>query len=478
MLKALLLRKKIDARKKELEALRAKEEDFAKREAELEEAITEAAENAEKAETDEQKAEAEEAQKVVEGEVEAFETERNANTEAITTAETEISDMERELEEIETEQERSAAPVVTSKRDENKKRGENIMIRDKFFGMDIQERTAFFADEEVKTFLTRVRQLSKRGVGDVSNSSVLIPNVMLPLMRQEAYDTSKLIKHINLQNVPGTARMPIDGGFPEAVWTEMYGTINEVSIGFYNIEVDGYKVSAFVKIANALLEDSDVALASEIISKLGQGVGYALDKAILYGTGTKMPLGIITRLAQTSQPAGYSSTARPWVDLHTSNIKTISVADTSGVKLFQKLVEAFGAASNKFTRGGRFWVMNETTKSKLIVEAMNCNNGAIISGIGAGDSMPVIGGAIETLDFMPDNIIIAGYDGLYLLAQRAGVQFGTSEHVFFVEDQTAYRATARYDGAPVVAEGFVAIGISNTTPVANAVSFAEDTANP
>ena len=27
-----------------------------------------------------------------------------------------------------------------------------------------------------------------------------------------------------------------------------------------------------------------------------------LDKAILYGTGTKMPLGIVTRLAQSVQP--------------------------------------------------------------------------------------------------------------------------------------------------------------------------------
>ena len=61
MLKALILRKKLDVAKKALEALRAKDADFEKREAELTQAIEEAA-NAEGEE-------GEEAQKVVEEEV-------------------------------------------------------------------------------------------------------------------------------------------------------------------------------------------------------------------------------------------------------------------------------------------------------------------------------------------------------------------------------------------------------------------------
>ena len=41
-----------------------------------------------------------------------------------------------------------------------------------------------------------------------------------------------------------------------------------------------------------------------------------------------------------------------------------------------------------------------------------------------------------------------------------------------------FRGTARYDGMPVIAEGFVAIGISGTKPTGNAVTFATDSANP
>lgn len=62
--------------------------------------------------------------------------------------------------------------------------------------------------------------------------------------------------------------------------------------------------------------------------------------------------------------------------------------------------------------------------------------------------------------------------------ERAGTSIAQSEHVRFVEDQTVFRGTARYDGMPVIAEGFVAIGISGTKPTGNAVTFATDSANP
>ena len=84
---------------------------------------------------------------------------------------------------------------------------------------------------------------------------------------------------------------------------------------------------------------------------------------------------------------------------------------------------------------------------------------------------------IEKLSFIPDDVIIGGYGDLYLLAERAGTAISQSEHARFIEDQTVFKGTARYDGLPVIAEGFVAIGIGGTKPTANAVTFAEGTAN-
>ena len=119
--------------------------------------------------------------------------------------------------------------------------------------------------------------------------------------------------------------------------------------------------------------------------------------------------------------------------------------------------------------------MNETTYTKLMAETVSVDAaGRVVTGV--SDRMPVVGGIIEVLDFIPDNTIIGGYFDLYLLAERAGQKFAESEHAFFIQDATAFKGTARYDGQPVIAEGFVAIGLEASTP-GTTMTFAPDNAN-
>lgn len=455
MLKAIMLRKKLSEVTKKLTEAREKAKELATREKELEAAI-------EEAQTDEEK-------EAVAQEVEQYEKDKEENDESVRTLEKEVSDTESELAELESKQ-RQAEPAP-----EARMRGVETVktTRKKFFGMTVQERDAFFARDDVHAFLERVRTLGTQNRA-ITGAELTIPSVMLELLRENIEEYSKLYKHVRVQSVPGKARQTVQGTIPEAVWTEMNAAINELSLVFNDAEVDGYKVAGYMVINNAVLKDSDIDLASTIITSLGQSIGLALDKAILYGTSKKMPTGVVTRLAQAAKPETYPDTAREWKDLSSSNIVSIA-ATKKGVDLFKEIVIASGNAKGKYSTGNRFWAMNETTKTKLVAEALSFNAaGAIATGM--GDIMPIIGGAIETLDFIPDNVIVGGYGDLYLLAEREGAQITQSEHVKFLEDQTVYKGSARYDGLPVIAEGFVAIGILGTTPAAD-MTFAEDTAN-
>lgn len=455
MLKVIMLRKKLSEVTKKLTEAREKTKELATREKELEAAI-------EEAQTEEEK-------EAVSQEVEQYEKDKEENDESVRTLEKEVSDTESELAELESKQ-RQAEPAP-----EARMRGVETVktTRKKFFGMTVQERDAFFARDDVHAFLERVRTLGTQNRA-ITGAELTIPSVMLELLRENIEEYSKLYKHVRVQSVPGKARQTIQGTIPEAVWTEMNAAINELSLVFNNAEVDGYKVAGYMVINNAVLKDSDIDLASTIITSLGQSIGLALDKAILYGTSKKMPTGVVTRLAQATKPETYPDTAREWKNLSSSNIVSIAAAK-KGVDLFKEIVIASGNAKGKYSTGNRFWAMNETTKTKLVAEALSFNAaGAIATGM--GDTMPIVGGAIETLDFIPDNVIVGGYGDLYLLAEREGAQITQSEHVKFLEDQTVYKGLARYDGLPVIAEGFVAIGILGTTPTAD-MTFAEDTAN-
>lgn len=454
---ALILRKKIDGKKKELEELRGKTADFEKREAELEQAI-------EEAETEEEKA-------TVEDEVTKFDTEKKENDDNIAKLENEIRELEADLEKEEKAQRSSEPPKGSNKNEERK----DILVmerRTKFFGMTMQERDAFFAREDVKNFLTEVRTCIKEKRA-VNNVGIVIPEAMLELLKTKVEQTSKLIGKVTLRPVAGTARQRIMGVIPEAVWTEMCATLNELDLTFNDTEVDGYKVGGFFAVCNAMLEDNDVNLATEIINALGKAIGKAVDKAIVYGKGNKMPLGIVTRLAQTSKPSDYSNTEREWKNLSVSNI--LKGTGKTGIELFKEIVNNTGIIDNDYSETGLTWLMNKKTHTKLMVQSMDKNlNAAIVAGI--SKEMPVAGGEIVELSFIPDDNIVFGYLDMYLLAERAGTQLTQSEHARFIEDQTVFKGTARYDGKPVIPEAFGVMSLTTTAPATTA-TFAPDTAN-
>ena len=461
-LKALLLKKRLDDGKKKLETLRKKDEEFSIREEELKKAIDEMPEDAD-----------EETRTALEESIASFEQEREAHA-------TEVADLTREIENLEAdlaeeEEDAPGEPEPEEKPEKIERKADMKMnipeSRARMFGANAQERTAFFERDDVKAYLAEIRTCiaEKRAL---TNVGLTIPEVMLGILKENVINYSKLYRHVNVRAIGGEGRMVIMGTIPEAVWTDCCANLNELDLGFNDVEVNCWKVGGFFAVCNATLEDSDIDLAAELIAALGQAIGRALDKAILYGTGSRMPLGIVTRLAQTSEPGTYPTTARQWVDLHSTNVLT---AASSGVDLLKNLVVNLGAAKGKYSRGEIVHVMNEKTYTWLMAQAMSANaNGQIVTAFDG--RMPVAGGIIEVIEDVPDYNIISGYYDLYLLAERAGQKFASSEHFRFLADQTVFKGTARYDGQPAIAEAFV-VNAVNGQSAATSVTFTSDEAN-
>ena len=440
-----------------LDTLREKKADFEKRSAELEKAVGEAV-------TDEDI-------KTVEENITALEQEiADADIDnSISAAENELERIDGEIKELEKRTQTAQKPV----KDKTERKAERVMNKRFWKGISAETRSAVMENDEVKGFMERLRAFGGQ-TRAVTGAELAIPVVMLELIRDNLNRYSKLIEYINVKPVAGKARQTIAGTVPEGVWTEAIGAVNELEIKFNQVEVDGYKVGGFIPVHNSILEDSDINLSAEILDMLGQAIGYAVDKAILYGTGVKMPLGIVTRLAQPSKPSDWGENAPTWTNLSTTNILKIdgTLTDT---KFFAALVGALGTPKANYSDGRKFWAMSSKTKADIIAKSITFNAaGAVVAG--ANDEMPVIGGKIITFDFIPDGDIIGGYGALYLLAERAGAALTMSEHVRFIEDMTLFKGTARYDGMPVIGAAFVAVNINNKA-VTTSVTFAADSAN-
>lgn len=466
-LKALRLRKKIEIKTAELNALREKDKDFETREAELTRSIEEA--------------DTEEDQALVDDEIEKFTREKEEHEEAEKNLEDEIRELEQETEEVEKE---PPAPQPEGERD---KRGgvKNMQIRANirelpmnvraFDALTREERTAIVETDEVQQFLSEIRAMgkSKRAI---SGADLTIPIVLLDLISENMFRYSKLMNRVRIRPVSGEARQTIAGTIPEAVWTEMCGAINELTFRFNQITVDGYKVAGYISVCNSALEDPDVDLAGTIVEMISEAIGLAKDKAILYGKGaaSKMPLGIVTRLAQTAKPSDYPANAPEWVDLHTTNIQKIA-ANLTGAEFWAALTVALGNTFTTYSRGTQFWAMNSKTrallKSKMITFTAT---GDIAANIYA--TLPIITGDIDILEFMPDGDIVGGYGDLYLWAQRRGMAIEESREYQFIQDNTVFKGKERADGTPIIPGAFVAVNI-NGSEVTTAMPFAADEAN-
>ena len=463
-IRALMLRKKLEEMQARMAQLAQKTEELNAREAELTSALGEA-------DNDEQ-------MRALEEMVDTFTAEQRTHQEAVDALQREIDTAQEELRGLESKQpapKPKTPPVADERKDDAHMNKRQLRA---FGSMNVEQRAAFIKREDVQDFLTQFRTKFKSSqTRTVTGGDLLIPEVVLDLIRQNIEDYSKLILRVRLVPVAGQARQPIMGTIPEAVWTEACGALNELQFTLNQAEVDGYMVGGYVVLCNSTLDDTDGALLSAVILGMGAAIGIALDKAILFGLGVKMPLGIATRLAQKSQPENYPKQARPWVDLSASNIITIPSGSDTGLKLFQQITLASGAAKGKYSRGEKFWAMNETTYTKIIAEAASFDSTGAIVSISNG-TMPVVGGDLVVFsdDVMPNDTIIGGYGDLYLLAERAGTTVGHSDQPLYIQNQTVVKGNARYDGQPVIAEGFVVIGIGKA-PVTT-MSFAQDVANP
>ena len=472
-LKILMLRSKMDRLNKELEALREKDAEFATREAELEQAVSEAA--------------TEEEEKVVAENVEQFEAEKHAHDERKSALEQEINEIEGQIKEIEVNAPTRGNNPTTNPESKHNERGErnkmniaNIRSLPKsqrvFDALSGEQRQAILADNTMQEFLKELRSM-KGQQRAVSGAELTIPVVMLDLIAENMYRYSKLLNRVRVRNVRGEARQTIAGTVPEAVWTEMCGAINELSFVFNQITLDGYKVAGFVPVCNSILEDNDVNLAGWIVEMLSEAVGLAMDKAILYGKGaaSKMPLGIVTRLAQTVQPSDYPANAPAWVNLSTSNVIKIDGTTSTGAEFWAKLMEAIGNTYTRYSRGEMFWAMNSKTYAKLRSKLITFTaSGDIVANLYG--TLPVITGNVDVLEFIPDGDIIGGYGDLYLLALRSGMTIESSREVQFIQDNTVFKGKQRADGMPVIPGAFVAININNVA-VTTTMDFEGDTAN-
>lgn len=471
-LRVLVLNSEITALRAQLTPLEQTRDGFAAREEQLRQALSEITETSTDAE-----------RSAVSAAVDAFENDRSANAAEIARIQGEIDTRSAEIARLEAEQTPPPAsnPAVSNSDTGNQNNNERSFVpmnnttERRWFGLTYAERDALIAKDTTRDFLQRFRALREQQ-NSATGAELGIPTEFMQILRDLTYQNSKLWPYVHSESIRGHSRQNIVGTGAEAVWTEMLANINEISLDFTQLEMDGYMLAGYMAISNAVLQDdADLQLLTSILNAMGEANARALDKAIVYGTGKKMPVGFVTRLAAETTPTWWNNDQGEFTDLHTSHILKLDIDSTSGAAFFGTLVEALGIADPKYSDGRVFWVMNRKTHIRLMAKALAFNAAAAITA-GINNTFPIVGGDIVELEFMADNDIAGGFGSLMRMAEREGLSIASSDIPLFLRNMTVYRSIGRYDGKPARGEAFVMVNFHNTAPTTS-ISFAPDYAN-
>lgn len=276
-LKVLMLRKKIDDKKKALEALRAAD-DFEKREADLEKSI-------EEAETDEEKA-------AVDEEIEKLETEKKEAEEKVGAIEREIEGLEKELKDIEdagqkAEERKEVKPMAAER-------------------SSMEYRTAFRDYVQSGKVDRDILQFEQRtdAVSTSSDLGVLIPEtVMQEIIKGVSKVYGQLYSRVRKTNLKGGVKYPI--GYFAATFnriTETTKSDRQDPGGITGAVTFGYKIGE-IRLARTLLQTVlDVPVFEQEFAKVvADAYVKAMDIEIMSGTeANNQCVGILTEAAAQS----------------------------------------------------------------------------------------------------------------------------------------------------------------------------------
>lgn len=274
-LKTLMLRKKIEDKKKELEAVRASG-DFETREAEIEKAI-------EEADTDEEKA-------AVDEEIDKLEAEKKEAEEKIEGLEKEVKDLEKELAGIEEGQK------------ETRKDGK-IEMGEKFARDSMEYRTAFRDYFQTGKLNKEILEFEKRNdaVSTASDLGVLLPETIVQeIIKGVGEVHGQLYDRVRKTNLKGGVKYPI-GSFAATFnrVTETTKSFRQDPGGVTGYVSFGYKIGE-IRLARTLLQAvlSVPVFEQEFSKAVVDAYVKAMDIEIMSGTeANNQCVGILTEAA-------------------------------------------------------------------------------------------------------------------------------------------------------------------------------------
>ncbi len=233
----------------------------------------------------------------------------------------------------------------------------------------------------------------------------------------------------------GDRKIPLVTARGSASWIEEEATIPESDDTFGQVTLGAHKVGCMIRISEELLHDSAFDLAAYIAGEFARRVGAAEEEAILTGSGTHKPTGL----------------------LHDSLGAEPGVTAASAVAITaDELIDLQHSVKSGYRRKG-LWIMNDATLKLL--RKLKDGQGNFIWQLGllAGQPDTLLNQKVMISNYMPlpaagNKAILYGDLSYYWLADREGRSLQRLDELYAAQDQVGFKITQRVDGRLLLRE--------------------------
>lgn len=267
------------------------------------------------------------------------------------------------------------------------------------------------------------------------SAGAAVPTQTLNMIIDKLRQTSALFPRINVSYVPGNLSLVVADAKNAAEWKAEGSDGTPADDTVVEVNLTGYELIKLVEISAAAQAMTIDAFEAYIATEIGRQMAIAVENAILNGTGSGQPTGILTGVTWDSTnsltwPAGNS------VDYDT-------------------LVDGLALLPTMYHQNAVF-VMN---RSMLFsgVRKIKTQDGQPIFTYNPQDPArnSILGYPVIVDDYMPDDTILLGDFSYYYWNFSQAPQIEVSREAAFKSGKVVYRGLAVADGKPALSEAFV-----------------------
>ena len=335
-------------------------------------------------------------------------------------------------------EDKSAAPAggISAEKMNNGPRDEETLYRSAFARTLMNQPLS--ADESA-VFARMNSGLEVHGtLQTASTHTIVIPNTLVEQIWKEMGEAHPILRAVPQTFVKGKITYPRekDGG-DNAAWYDESTTVTTATVQLNSIELDGYELAKAILISWQLEKMSIDAFITYIGTLIAEKMGNALAAAIVSGTGTNQPQGIVTALeAEASTPQVLTWTA-----------------DTDAVD-YAKLTEFMGKIRSGYASGAGIYAKNSFIWNVLANIVDETGRPYFISDVISGGVGRLFGHIVYEEDAIPD-------DAMLMANVQRGYKMNVQENIALLredkmlERHTAYMGYAILDGKPITTKAFV-----------------------